>query len=210
MNNTKTLTAIAAILMAATLVVGGTLASSTAFAYQKKGPQDNKKGARDNGSGNGNGNTITVEKCKNRGSASGFDTTVNQECENLICTHPGENATCTQEGVGSTPTSTPEPITTTLLVIKKVACVTVPFPCGQPSGFTLHVTGNNPRPSTSFRGSESGTLVTLDPGPFTVFDEVDDTGVTFTGDCTQHSSTATGTIAAGQHLTCTATNFPGQ
>jgi hypothetical protein len=205
MNNTKTLAAIAAILIAATLVVGGTFAATSAFAYIKKGPQDNKKEARDNGSGNGNGNTITVEKCKNKGSASGFDTTLDQECENLICTHPGNNATCTQEGVT---TPTPEPTTGTLLVIKKVACVVTPFPCGQGSDFTLHVTGNNPRPSTSFRGSESGTLVTLDPGPFTVFDEVDDTGVTYTGNCTQHSKTATGTIAAGQHLTCTATNFP--
>ena len=108
----------------------------------------------------------------------------------MICTHPGENAICSQEGIASAtipiPTPTPQPTTGTLLVIKKVACVTVPFPCGQPSDFTLHVTGNNPRPSTSFRGSESGTLVTLDPGVFTVFDEVDDTGVTFTGDCTQH------------------------
>jgi hypothetical protein len=83
----------------------------------KKGPQDNKRGARDNGSGNGNGNTITVEKCKNRGSASGFDTTVNQECENLICTHPGENATCSQEGAA---TPTPTPTTTTLRIIKKL------------------------------------------------------------------------------------------
>ena len=110
MNNTKTLTAIAAILItAAALVVGGTFAATSAFAHIKKGPQDNKNGARDNGSGNGNGNTITVEKCKNRGSASGFDTTVNQECENLICTHPGENTTCTQEGVRSISTPTPTP-----------------------------------------------------------------------------------------------------
>src|SRR6188472_1180813 len=121
MNNTKTTTlAIAAIFIAATLVVGGTFAASSAFAYVKKGPQDNKKGARDNGSGNRNGNTITVEECKNKGSASGFDTTVNQECENLICTHPGENATCSQEGV-VTPTSTPTPKpTTTTLLVKKV------------------------------------------------------------------------------------------
>ena len=108
MNNTKTANlAVAAIFIAVTLVVGGTFASTSAFAYVKKGPQDNKRGARDNnGSGNGNGNTITVEKCKNRGSASGFDTATNQECENLICTHPGENATCTQEGAVATPTPT--------------------------------------------------------------------------------------------------------
>src|SRR6187200_3396639 len=100
MNNTarRNLT-IAAVFMAATLVVGiGTFTTTTtqsAYAYQKKG------GGGDNGKGNGNGNTVTIEECKNRGSASGFDTTLDQECENLICTHPGENATCTQEGVVS-------------------------------------------------------------------------------------------------------------
>ena len=80
MNNTKTLTAIAAILIAATLVVGGTLASTTAFAYQQKkgGSQENSK----------NANTVTIEKCKQRGSVSGFDNTAEQECQNVICTHP--------------------------------------------------------------------------------------------------------------------------
>ena len=110
MNNTKTTTlAVAAIFIAATLVVGGTFAATSAFAYMKKGPQDNKKGTRDNGSDSRNGNTITVEKCKNKGSASGFDTTVNQECENLICTHPGNNATCVseQEQAAVTPPVTP-------------------------------------------------------------------------------------------------------
>ena len=101
MNNTKTL-AIVAVLMAATLVVGGTFAASSAFAYIKKGPQDNKKGARDNGSGNENGNTVTILKCKNKGSASGWDTTTNQECENLICTHPGSDGTCVTENEGAT------------------------------------------------------------------------------------------------------------
>jgi hypothetical protein len=102
MNNTKTITlAIAAIFIAATLVVGGTFAATSAFAYMKKGPQDNKKGARDNGSGNRNGNTITALICKNKGSASGFDTAVNQECENTLCTHPGSNATCVSENEGA-------------------------------------------------------------------------------------------------------------
>jgi hypothetical protein len=101
MNNTTRTLAIAAIL-AATLVVGTfattTTATQSAFAYSKK---DNGKG------GNGNGNTVTIEECKNKGSASGFDTALDQECENLICTHPGDNATCVQEGaVASTSTST--------------------------------------------------------------------------------------------------------
>jgi hypothetical protein len=97
-NTTRTLAIVVLMLTAATLVVGAITAPSTqsAFAYVKK---DNRKG-------NGNGNTVTIEECKNRGSASGFDTTLDQECENLICTHPGENATCVQEGVTSTPTPT--------------------------------------------------------------------------------------------------------
>jgi hypothetical protein len=101
MNNTRTL-GIAAILIAATLVVGVTFAAATtvaqsAFAYSQK---------KDNGKGNGNGNTVTIEECKNKGSASGFDTAVDQECENLICTHPGNNATCVQEGAVTSPTTT--------------------------------------------------------------------------------------------------------
>jgi hypothetical protein len=96
MNNTRTL-AIVAVLMAATLVVGtfaATAATQSAFAYSQKKPDK----ARDNGSGNRNGNTITALKCQNKGFASGWDTKVNQECENTICTHPGDGATCVSEG----------------------------------------------------------------------------------------------------------------
>jgi hypothetical protein len=100
MNNTTTTKrnlALAAVFMAATLVVGTIAVTTTtiattgqsAFAYSQK---------KDNGKGNDNGNTVTIEECKNKGSASGFDTAVDQECENLICTHPGNNATCVQEG----------------------------------------------------------------------------------------------------------------
>jgi len=96
----KTL-AIVAVLTAATLVLGGTLTAATttqsAFAYsQKKKGDENSR----------NGNIITIQKCKQAASESGFDNNQGQECENLICTHPGENATCTEEGV-TTPTSTP-------------------------------------------------------------------------------------------------------
>jgi hypothetical protein len=117
MNNTTTTTrttrtkrnlALAAFFVAVTLVVG-TLATTTntiattgqsAYAYSQK---------EDNGKGNDNGNTVTIEECKNRGSASGFDTALDQECENLICTHPGENATCVQEGAVATTTTTTTP-----------------------------------------------------------------------------------------------------
>jgi hypothetical protein len=108
MNNTKTTTlAIVAVFMAATLVVGTfatiTTTIGTAFAYQKKrgGSQENSK----------NGNTITLQKCKQAASESGFDNTEEQECQNVICTHPGENATCSQEGAAVTPKPTPVKLT---------------------------------------------------------------------------------------------------
>ena len=115
MNNTKTTSlALVAVFMAAVLVVGtlATVATTqSAFAIAKKPPGHADKKTRDNGSGNGN--TVTIEECKNRGSASGFDSAVDQECENLICTHPGNNATCTQEGAAAqTQTPTP-PVTPT-------------------------------------------------------------------------------------------------
>ena len=119
MNNTRTL-AIVAVLTAATLVVGLTVAATmttSAFAggkkdgqdkyirggqdgYKKDGQDTYKKGTRDNGndgsSGNQNGNTVTILKADNKGSTSGFDTTVNQEADNTICTHPSTN--CISEG----------------------------------------------------------------------------------------------------------------
>jgi hypothetical protein len=85
MNNTKSLTAITAILMAATLVAGtaGTFVSiKSALAA----------------SNNNSGNTVTGLGAQNRGFSSGFDSTTDQEAQNTICTHPGENAACTQEG----------------------------------------------------------------------------------------------------------------
>jgi hypothetical protein len=199
MNNSTTrttLTAIAAVLMIATLVVGGTLASTTAFAYKK-----NKGGGQENGK---NGNTVTIQKCKQDGTVSGFDNTDEQECQNVICTHPGENATCTQEGVRSisTPTPTPEPTTTTLRIIKKVVCQSTDPNCSIPA--TCVISGapsSNPQAIKCQAAIGNGVLVTLQPGddfhigvgqePF--FD------ATFEGDCE-------GTIAAGQHLTCTITN----
>jgi hypothetical protein len=45
-----------------------------------------------------NGNTVTIEECKNKGFASGFDTKASQECQNLICAHPDNNALCSTEG----------------------------------------------------------------------------------------------------------------
>jgi hypothetical protein len=200
MNNTKTTTvAIAAIFIAVTLVVGGTFAAISAFAYMMKGQQDNKRGARDNGSGNGN--TVIAEKCKNRGSASGFDTSVNQECENLICTHPGENATCTQEGAAAPQTPTPQSTpTTTLRVIKNVVCLATDPNCAVPSDFTIAVFQPEQPVQTVVGQSGAGTVVTLVPGMFRVMENTTQQfNAILSGQCS-------GDIAAGQQLTCTVTN----
>jgi hypothetical protein len=199
-----------AVLMAATLVVGTfamVAATQPAFAAaQKKPGHDDKKDnkTRDNESGNGNGNTVTIEECKNRGSASGFDTATNQECENLICTHPGENATCTQEGVRSTPTSTPEPITTTLRFIKKVVCLPTDPNCSLANDcqILLLVRSQDPQTFTCQSAVGNGVLFTLQPGDEFSTTEINGPpffDVSFSSDCG-------GTIAAGQHLTCTITN----
>jgi hypothetical protein len=97
MNNTKTL-AIVAVLMAATLVVGtfaATATTQTAPAYQKKKRGGSQENSRD-------GNTVTLQACKQDGTESGFDNSLAQECQNVICTHPGNNATCTGEGATTT------------------------------------------------------------------------------------------------------------
>jgi hypothetical protein len=113
MNSTKTKTlAIVAVLTAATLVVGLTVSATmtqSALAggggkkdghdkYVKRG-QGN--GGKDNGSGNGNTNTIQV--LKQNAKASGKNSIVEQNGQNVICTHPSTtspdstNGTCTSQ-----------------------------------------------------------------------------------------------------------------
>jgi hypothetical protein len=195
MNNTKSLTAIAAIIIAAALVVGGTLAATSAFAYQKRG------GGQKNSN---NGNTVTIEECKNRGFASGWDTKVNQECGNTICTHPGSSATCVSDPGKVTP-PTPKPTKGTLLVKKIVECKDdmirsiIKDKCPKPEDFAITVTGNSPDPA-SFDGSESGTPVKLGAGHYEVTeDEHEGFTADFSPDCDS-------TIAPGDQKTCTITN----
>jgi hypothetical protein len=118
MDNTRTtLTAIVAVLTAATLVVGLTVAAtitpSTAFAdgkkdgldkYMKGGGQDGykKKGKQANGgkdnNGSNNGNTNTIQVLKQNAKASGKHSEVDQNGQNVICTHP---STTSPETAGS-------------------------------------------------------------------------------------------------------------
>jgi hypothetical protein len=102
-NNTTTtraaartiLATVVLILTAATLVAGGIIITATttpqaAFADGKK---------------KGNGNTDTAQKNKQDGTGSGFDISLGQEGENLICTHPDDNSNCVQEEELSSPTA---------------------------------------------------------------------------------------------------------
>ena len=104
------------------------------------------------------------------------------------------------------------------------------LPAGQitPDEFNITVTGNNPNPS-SFNGSSTAVVVTLDPGPYNVTDIGYPSSsqalsaviaqfptitsivpnIIFTGNCDQilgASQTATGTIAAGDSQTCNIQN----
>ena len=149
-------------------------------------------------SNNNSGNTVTIEECKNKGSSSGFNTALDQECENLICTHPANGASCVSENEGATTTTTPVTTPTgTLLVKKLVECIII---CHGPEDFTIKVTGNNPTPSTFQVTSESGTVVTLGVGAYKVSEEPFlDFKPSFSADCE-------GTIAPGDQKTCTITN----
>jgi hypothetical protein len=100
-------------------------------------------------------------------------------------------------GNQTTPTTTPA--TGTLTVIKRLSSGDTP-PV-KISDFVIHVTGNNPTPA-NFNASSTGTVVTLGLGPFSVTEAP---SAIFTP---SFSSECSGTIAAGQHLTCTITNTP--
>ncbi len=69
----------------------------------------------------------------------------------------------------------------------------------KPSDFTISVTGNSPKPSSS-SGSSSGSTVTLKPGTYGV------TESSVLGYTATYSSGCSGSISAGQTLSCTVAN----
>ena len=95
-----------------------------------------------------------------------------------------------------------------VLLVNKV-CV-IPSGGSCQDSFNVQVTGNNPQPSSFSLSNGNSQAVGLKSGVFTVSeDSVSGFTTSFSGDCTQSSSNSqetTGTIAAGQHLTCTITN----
>ena len=114
MNNTRIL-AIVAVLTAATLVVGLTVAATmTPSAFAGGGKKDGQdkymggvqgNGGKDNGSGNGN--TKTIQVLKQNAKADKFSI-VEQNGENSICTHPSSSSPDSTDLVetGSNPSGT--------------------------------------------------------------------------------------------------------
>jgi hypothetical protein len=87
MTNTRTTLAIVAVLTAATLVVGVTLAAATT-----QSALASRKG------GNENGNTVTILVNKQKAYQSGWDNKQELEASNVICTHPHDDNECVSEG----------------------------------------------------------------------------------------------------------------
>jgi hypothetical protein len=89
MTNTRTTLAIVAVLTAATLVVGVTLAAAAATTQSALA---SRKG------GNENGNTVTILVNKQKAYQSGWDNKQELEASNVICTHPHDDNECVSEG----------------------------------------------------------------------------------------------------------------
>jgi hypothetical protein len=127
-----------------------------------------------------------------------------------------------------------ETTTTTLKVTKQINCEDATegdcedlLELVNENDFIFQVEGNNPDPSSPFRGSPTGTDVTLGPGNYVVSETSDEsldedlqtfaenhpdsaillTSPSFTGDCTKTNLfEATGTIATGDSQTCNVIN----
>ena len=136
--------------------------------------------------------------------------------QNTNCDTVGANSTvsdsCNQRSannVNNGITTAVKP-TGTLLVIERCIGRGCPF-----LPINVIVTGNNPQPSSfTFISRSNSQLVTLGPGSFEITESTQLLLVTssFDGDCagsqtSTNQAQATGTISAGQHLTCTIANF---
>jgi len=118
-----------------------------------------------------------------------YTTTFSEGCSGTLA-HFGDTATCT---ITNTLKAAPQ-----LTVIKHV--VNDNGGTQNAGNFTLTVTGSSPSPA-SFAGSEAGTVVTLQPGPYAVNEAA------VTGYSTTKSAGCAGSLAHfGDTATCTVTN----
>jgi hypothetical protein len=162
MNNTttiRTLTATTTIVVVLIFTAGSLIATATSsstpllavFAYQNKGTQYN-------GNDNNNGNTLTDQASIQATRESGFDNGLGQESQNVICIHPGNNATCSQGGIISNTTQillpTPQPQPSAILTIIKHVINDIVGTISA-KDFTSSAGGTNVSPQSSFLGAQS-------------------------------------------------------
>lgn len=112
-------------------------------------------------------------------------------------TATGKTDIVVASGEGKTITCTNQQIQTSLTVIKNV--INNNGSTRTPADFTIEVTGTNVS-DPSFPGSAIGTTVTLDPGSYSVGEAYQ------LGHQMSLSADCSGTIALGEHKTCTVTN----
>ncbi|HET7344640.1 MAG TPA: hypothetical protein VFJ05_02055 [Nitrososphaeraceae archaeon] len=215
MNNTTAIRTLAEIVVVVVVLVFtlGSLAPSSSstplsavFAYQNKGTQDN-------GNGNSNGYTLTGQASMQVAAReSGFDNGLEQESQSAICTHQGNNATCSQEGIIPTTTQIPPPTPqqpqpqapAALAIIKHVIDDIVGTISAK--DFSIDASGTNVSRQSSFPGAQSPsvtttTAVTLKPGTFPValLQKANTATITAVADHDKCSSSSSG----GDIITCT-------
>ncbi len=135
----------------------------------------------------------------------------NANCDTVGADSPVSDS-CNQSAANNVNNGVPTAGTPATLLINElcfsIGCPDIPF--------NIIVTGNNPRPSTfSFTFFSNSQLVTLGPGSFEITESTAPFSfelLSFRGDCTGSQTSfgqaqATGTISAGQHLTCNIANF---
>ncbi|HET7148827.1 MAG TPA: hypothetical protein VFI73_10055, partial [Candidatus Nitrosopolaris sp.] len=141
--------------------------------------------------GSSSGTSVTLQTGKysvSESQISGYVTTYSSGCSGTA----GGGAP-----INCTVTNLHTPVVGNLVVTTKVDSTNGGIK--KPSDFTISMKGNSPTPS-SFAGSSSGTTVTLKPGIYSV------TESQISGYVTTYSSGCSGSIDAGQTLSCTVAN----
>ncbi len=142
-------------------------------------------------SGSSSGTSVTLQAGKysvSESSISGYTTAYSSGCSGTAS--GGVPINCTITNLYT-------PVVGTLVVTTKVDNTN--GGTKKPSDFTISVTGNSPTPS-SFSGSSLGNTVTLKPGTYSV------TESSILGYTATYSSGCSGSISAGQTLSCTVAN----
>ncbi len=142
-------------------------------------------------SGSSSGTSVTLQAGKytiSESSISEYTTTYSSGCSGTAS--GGVPINCTITNLYT-------PVVATLVVTTKVDNTN--GGTKKPSDFTISVTGNSPKPS-SFSGSSLGSTITLKPGTYSI------TESSVLGYTATYSSGCSGSISAGQTVSCTVAN----